>query len=326
MKETKRRRAPHASAKLQCHCRLLLKEDETSGWEENQSPNPLRRRDSRGGVLRPDCRWAAGRRGAPAGSGAAARALQLAARLQGRLQRGREGAAGGVSPDGARAGSSKGGSRGQKKGTKGGGVPLEKTRADSYRRGSEGSQGRSATVCTGDPLGGGEGGGSRTSLGGTGRRREAEKEGETEEKGGGGEGLGRGWGALMGFSKEGSGGTAAGVGNGGRGPGVSSDGRGVGGPGLRGSGSAKSDRNIHLQSLRPPPRTETGPKRKDTAGFRGSGGLSLASWPPSDVTPPRRACAWHARQAGGAAGLEWGGGVGGRVRLQFHLERNSRLP
>ena len=79
---------------------------------------------------------------------------------------------------------------GETKGTKGGGFPLEKTRADCYRRGSEGSQGRSATVCTGDPLGGSEGGGSRTSLGGTGRRREAEKEGETEEKGGGGEGLG----------------------------------------------------------------------------------------------------------------------------------------
>ena len=106
----------------------------------------------------------------------------------------------------------------------------------------------------------------------------------------------------MGLSKGGSGGTAAGVANGGRGPGVSSDGRAVGGPGLRESGSAKSDRNIHLQSLRAPLRTETGPKRKDTTGFRGAGGLSRASWPPSDVTPPRRACARHARQAGGAAG------------------------
>ena len=106
------------------------------------------------------------------------------------------------------------------------------------------------------------------------------------EKGRGGEGLGRGWGARIGLSRGDSGGTAAWVGNGGRGPGVSSDGRRVGGPGLRASGSPKSDRNIHLESLRPPPRTETGPKRKDTAGLLGTGGLTLASRPPSDVTPP----------------------------------------
>ena len=131
-----------------------------------------------------------GRRGAPAGRGAAARALQLAGRLQGRLQRGREGAAVGSVRMGRGRAAPREAPEGEAKATKGGGFPLEKTRADGYRRGSEGSQRRSATVCTGDPLGGGEGGGSRTSLGGTGRRREAEKEGETEEKGGGGEGLG----------------------------------------------------------------------------------------------------------------------------------------
>lgn len=264
---------------------------------ESKSPGPA---GQPGRSSAPRLQTGSGSAGAPPGSRAAAGALQLA----GRLQRGREGAAGGSVRKGRGRGAPREVPEGEKKGTKRGGFPLEKTRANSYRRASEGSQGRSATVRKGDPLGGGEGGGSRTSLGGTGGRREAEKEGETEEKGGGGEGLGRGWEALMGLSKGGSGGTAAGVGNGGRGPGVSSDGRRVGRPGLRGSGSAKSDRNIHLQSLRPPPRTETGPKRKDTAGFRGSGGLSLASWPPSDVTPPRRACAWHARQAGGAAGLE----------------------
>lgn len=175
---------------------------------------------------------------------------------------------------------------GEKKGTKGGGFPVEKTQADGYRGGSEGSEGRSATVWKGVPLGGGEGGGSWTSLGGPGGKREAEKEGDMEEKGRGGEGLGRGWGARIGLSRGDSGGTAAWVGNGGRGPGVSSDGRRVGGPGLRASGSPKSDRNIHLESLRPPPRTETGPKRKDTAGLLGTGGLTLASRPPSDVTPP----------------------------------------
>ena len=64
---------------------------------------------------------------------------------------------------------------------------MEKTQADGYRGGSEGSEGRSATVWKGVPLGGGEGGGSWTSLGGPGGKREAEKEGDMEEKG-------RGWG------------------------------------------------------------------------------------------------------------------------------------
>ena len=211
---------------------------------------------------------------------------------------------------------------GEKKGTKGGGFPLEKTQADGYSRGSEGW---SAAVWKGGPIGRGEGGGSRTSLGGPGGRREAEKQGDTEEKGRGhgGERNGRGRARAglgrMGLSKGGSGGTAAGVGNGGRRPGVSSDGCRVDGPGLRRSGSPKSDTNIHLESLRPPPCTDTGPKRKDTAGILCTGGLTLASRPPSDVTPPRRACAgvMAGRGCGGAQrSLINGGGVG-RVRLKF---------
>ena len=227
----------------------------------------------------------------------------------------------GVSSDGARPRSSKGGSR-REKWTKGGGFPLEKTQADGYSRGSEGW---SAAVWKGGPIGRGEGGGSRTSLGGPGGRREAEKQGDTEEKGRGhgGERNGRGRARAglgrMGLSKGGSGGTAAGVGNGGRGPGVSSDRCRVDGPGLRRSGSQKSDTNIHLESLRPPPCTETGPKRKDTAALLCTGGLTLASRPPSDVTPPRRACAGvkAGRGCGGAQrSLINGGGVG-RVRLKF---------
>lgn len=110
---------------------------------------------------------------------------------------------------------------GEKKGTKGGGFPVEKTQADGYRGGSEGSEGRSATVWKGGPLGGGEGGGSWTSLGGPGGRREAEKEGDMEEKGRGEEGLGRGWGARMGLSRGDSGGPP---------PGWGTEGTGLGSP------------------------------------------------------------------------------------------------
>lgn len=79
-----------------------------------------------------------------------------------------------------------------------------------------------------------------------------------------------------------------------------SDGRRGGGPGLRASGSPKSDRNIHLGSVRPPPGTETGPKRKDTARLLGTGGLTLASRPLSDVTLPARMR--RAREAGRTCG------------------------
>ena len=106
---------------------------------------------------------------------------------------------------------------GEKKGTKGGGFPLEKTQADGYSRGSEGW---SAAVWKGGPIGRGEGGGSRTSLGGPGGRREAEKQGDTEEKGMGAEGLGRGWGGWA-SPKEAPGGPP---------PGWGTEGAGLGSP------------------------------------------------------------------------------------------------
>ena len=90
-------------------------------------------------------------------------------------------------------------------------------------------------------------------------------------------------------------------------PGWGAEGAGLGSP-WKGVGwvspargdlwSPGPDRNIHLQSLRPQPRTEAGRERKDTAELLGSDRLTPASWPPSDGTSPRRACARHALQAG----------------------------